>query len=383
MKNKAQNVGTEGLEYYPLAGGTYAVGAGSAVYLSEIVIPSSYNGAAVTEIISEGFVGCDKLEKITLPDTLVTVGSDAFKNCETISEVHISDLEAWCRLDFQVSIAAPLSYDYKLYLNDELVTDLVIPDGITRINNGAFCGCSSLTSVTIHDGVTDIGNSAFSNCPLLERAELPEGLDRLNMYVFSNAESLESIQLPESLTVIDVGAFSGCINLDNLHIPDRVTEIGNSAFSGCSSLSEIILPAGVGVIGDRIFNGCYSLERAELPDGITRIGEYAFAYCSLITDIRIPDGVEEVGKYAFYDCSSLKTVIIPASLTDVGEYAFDGCELVRAVYYGGTEDDWRINFLWNNIPVQTAPRYYYSQNPPAEAGNFWHYAEDGKTPVKW
>ena len=384
VQDNAQSSGTEGLAYYPLPDGTYAVGAGNALYLTEIVIPARHNGAAVTEIVPEGFASCSRLKKITIPETIVTFGADAFMNCDGIAEVHISDLAAWCRIDFQVDVGSPFTYDYKLYLNGGLVTDLVVPDGITKINNGAFCGCTSLVSVTLPDGVTDIGAAAFSSCTMLESVRLPENITELKMYVFSNAESLEDIDLPDSLTKIGSAAFGGCDKLNGVTIPDGVTEIGASAFSGCYSLTDITVPDGVATIGNMTFNGCHALESVYLPDGITGIGDYSFAGCTSLTGIRIPDGTQTIGDYAFNECSSLQSIILPASLIDVGDYTFDGCALFEEVYYGGTENGWRqITFRLNNIAVQTAPRYYYSQSRPAEDGNFWHYDSDGFTPVKW
>lgn len=144
------------------------------------------------------------------------------------------------------------------------------------------------------------------------------------------------------------------------------------------------MPDGVATIGNMTFNGCHALESVYLPDGITGIGDYSFAGCTSLTGIRIPDGTQTIGDYAFNECSSLQSIILPADLTYVGDYTFDGCALFEEVYYGGTENGWRqITFRLNNIAVQTAPRYYYSQSRPAEDGNFWHYDSDGFTPVKW
>ena len=108
--------------------------------------------------------------------------------------MHITDLEKWCKISFKDDEANPLSFAHNLYLNNELITDLVIPGSVTSIGSYTFYGCSGLTSVTIPDSVTSIGDSAFS----------------------------------------------GCSGLTNITIPDSVTSIGNSAFYGCSALKKII-----------------------------------------------------------------------------------------------------------------------------------------------
>lgn len=100
--------------------------------------------------------------------------------------------------------------------------------------------------------------------------------------------------------------------------------------------------------------------------------------------ISISDSVESIGEYAFYGCSTLINIIIPESMTSIGDYAFRDCSSLETVYYGGTVE------LWNGISIGTynenltnATLYYYSESQPTEDGNFWHYAEDGVTPVIW
>ena len=140
--------------------------------------------------------------------------------------------------------------------------DIVLPVGVTSIDDWAFDGCSSLASIDIPEGVTSIGNGAFSG-----------------------SSSLTSIAIPEGVTSIEAGAFLGCSSLTSIVIPEGVTSIGEGAFEDCSSLISIDLPEGVTSIGYGAFSGCSSLTSIDIPESVTSIGEWAFYYCSSLTQV--------------------------------------------------------------------------------------------------
>lgn len=131
-----------------------------------------------------------------------------------------------------------------------------IPDGLTIQNGTVVRYTGSATELVLPEGITAIGEGAFGDC-----------------------DSLTSLHLPASVTKIGDYAFNGCSNLVSIHLPDSVTELGPFTFNGCSSLTTIHLPARVTEIGDFAFNGCSSLVSVNIPDSVTEIAGTAFAGC--------------------------------------------------------------------------------------------------------
>ena len=186
---KDPNADSIGLDFTLSEDETYYILSGVG-YNDDIVIniPAEYNGLPVKEIGNSAFKNYNWVRKINIPDGVTTIGENAFYNCTMLKEinipqtvtsigyaafsgctgltsVHISSIEAWCNIKFANDYANPLNYAHNLYLNGNLVTDLIIPDSVTSIGNYAFENCHGLTSVTIGNSVTSIGDYAFFFCP--------------------------------------------------------------------------------------------------------------------------------------------------------------------------------------------------------------------------
>ena len=236
--------------------------------LSSIVIPDG-----VTSIGNCAFYYCTGLESVSIGKDVSVIGNSAFLKCENLSSVHISDIAAWCNIRYgddhsRSTSDNPLYYAGALYLNGELVTELVIPEGVGEISDYAFQNCDSLTSVVITNGLTRIGNSAFSSC-----------------------DNLKSVVIPDGVTMIDYSAFSACSGLTNVVIPDSVTSIGEGAFYNCYSLTSVVIPESVMYMDGYVFNGCDNLtiycEAVSLPkywDGL-----WNFSRCPVVWGYKSED----------------------------------------------------------------------------------------------
>lgn len=165
---------------------------------------------------------------------------DNYNNDQSMPEiVNISDLSSWCSHDFLYDhfwgfIKNPIAHNAMLFLNGEKLGDhLVIPEGVTKIGDYAFCGCKDITSVKIPNSVTTIGNKAFSGCENITTIEMPNSVTTIGNGAFSYCESLTTIEIPNSVTTIGINAFYGCKKLTSADIPDSVTNIGYGAFLYC------------------------------------------------------------------------------------------------------------------------------------------------------
>lgn len=156
--------------------------------LKEIVLPDS-----VTYIGSYAFAGCSSLTKITIPDSLETIGDSAFRDCTSLKDVYyVGDFACWFDIEFGYSYANPLNMGANLYVNNELLTNLVIPEGVEYIDD-SFQGCPSITTVTIPSSVTDIPDYAFYGCTFLTTVNIPNTVTKIGTSAFENCTSLVKI----------------------------------------------------------------------------------------------------------------------------------------------------------------------------------------------
>ncbi len=282
--------------------------------LTSIIIPDG-----VTSIGNRAFYDCDNLTSIIIPSTVTSIGEDAFGACTKTKNVYITDIGSWCDISFSDESSSPMcsGSGNLIYLDNELITEVIIPEGKTVIKDYAFSGFDELTSITIPESVTSIGNYAFKGC-----------------------DKLSSITIPESVTSIGEEAFSYCDNLTSITIPKSITTIESWMFHACGNLMTVIMPNSVTTIDDYAFNSCRKLNNIIIPESVTNMGDYIFGGCRSLENISIPDGVTNIGLNTFSNCSALSSVVIPISVTNIADNAFNNCSNLSKVYYYGDENEW-------------------------------------------
>lgn len=377
---------------------------------SEIAIPSTYNGLPVkaidreafsrnsritsviigkniTTIYAEAFYNCKNLERVTIGKKVSAIRNEAFSGCPLTDGVYISDLSAWCNVYFDKS-SNPIRGSTKLYLNKELVTDLVISDNITNVSNYAFENYDALTSVAIGNGVKTVGEKAFEYCSNLTNVSIGTNLTSIEKYAFHGCDKLTSVTIrSKAFTINDYafqscgaltdvilygnatissglfsGAFAECkkinytvednayylgneenpylnlvkseLGISTCSINEQCKYICNSAFSGRGSLTSIIIPDSVTTIGSSAFNQCVKLESVVIGKGVTSIGYSAFGECESLVNLTIGTNVKIIEDSAFENCSKLISVIIPDSVTTIERQSFSGCSSLTSVTIG-------------------------------------------------
>lgn len=165
--------------------------------------------------------------------------------------------------------------------------DVVLPSGVTRLENQSFYGCNHLESVTLPNGVEVIGESVFYNCSALKSITIPNSVTSIGQYSFQTCTSLESATISEIVTSIALGLFNGCTALKSIIIPNSVTSIANQAFNNCSGLTSVTIGNLVQTIGSSVFYGCKGLTSITVPASVTSIGASAFNGCTGLTGITI------------------------------------------------------------------------------------------------
>ena len=237
--------------------------------LTNLVVPEG-----VTSIGNSAFYGCSGLTSITLPSSLISIGEYAFQNCSGIETLEYKGtIDQWLSIDF--SSTWTLDSSHTFIVNEEELTNLVVPEGVTSIGERAFYGCSGLTSITLPSSLTSIGDWAFQYC----------------------------------------GRLSGELDLGNC---TRLTSIGNAAFYGCSGLTSITLPSSLTSIGGSAFFDCSGFTSVT-------INQYVF------------ENVTSTSSSCGYILSSIgygRTVLVPANLIDdlhlTNSYLDDESEFTRS-----------------------------------------------------
>ncbi|MEE0060244.1 MAG: leucine-rich repeat domain-containing protein, partial [Acutalibacteraceae bacterium] len=328
----------------------------------DIEIPSSIDDLPVLEIESNTFNYYRKITSVKIPYSVTNIALRTFRDCENLTSIEVSpDNPCYSSIDgvlFNKTQTEIIQFPVNK-LSDSYSSSYVIPDSVITVGDNAFYHCKNLTSVTIPDGVITIGDGAFLSCDITT-LDLPDSVITIGNHSFGECD-ITALELPNSVTSIGDYAFDGCTGLTDIEIPYGVITIGERAFDNCTNLTSIKFPSSVTALGDPLFYACYNLTSVEvspdnpyyssidgvlfdktqskliyypsgkpassyiIPGSVTAIGDYAFTNCTSLTSMAIPSNVTAIGNYTFWRCYNLTNVTMTNSVTYIGMFSFSKC----------------------------------------------------------
>lgn len=264
--------------------------------LTSATIPDS-----VTKIGDYAFFDCSSLTSVSIGNSVTSIGHDAFCNCSRLNRVDINDLTSWCGIKFNNMQANPLLFAKNLYLNGNIISNLVIPNSITVIEPYAFIN-GSFNSIDIPRYVTKVGTQAFDGSTIKIIYWNAENCDPLDHYFNRRYEGGE-----------------------------EVIVVYSKVFGENNTINKIVFGDNVTTIPANICYGFKNLTSVNISESVKTIGNDAFSFCSTLYSIKIPEGVESIKDNAF-NSSSLKKVFLPASIKTLHDHIFLGCDSLNSIY---------------------------------------------------
>lgn len=329
-----------------------------------LVIPYKINGTIITSLASDNsesiLAGAlDKVTKVILPNTITTIGNNAFFNCTSLTSINIPN--------------SVTSIGTSAFNGCTMLTSINIPNSVTSIGTAAFYGCTGLTSINIPNSVTSIEGDTFGACSSLTSINIPSSVTSIRDYVFKNIsssqltiyceqgsyaetyaeafnisvvytdiskETINNLSSKEELERLNYYGNKNIIPADESYF--TVNETGETitgiTMDGENNLfGEVVIPYKINgtiitsIIGRStggaysVLYGSFGITKITLPNTITSIGNNSFVNCSSLTSINISNSVTSIGVNAFKGCTSLTSINIPNSVTSIGSGAFNGC----------------------------------------------------------
>ena len=152
--------------------------------------------------------------------------------------------------------------------------------------------------------LSEVPKWAF-DCSKITELVIPQNITSIGEGAYTNGRELLSVVFPSSLEKIAAWAFASCKSLKSVDIPSSVKTLGSGVFSGCSSLEVVSLSSKLKKIPGLCFNSAQKLSTIDIPSSVTEIGFYAFKECLSLRDVNIPSSIIKIGEGAFSDCSQL------------------------------------------------------------------------------
>ncbi len=281
-------------------------------------------------IASGAMSGCNRVSRVTIPESVKFIGASAFSSCDKLVEVINKSTLDITETSYGLKALTVHSGESKISENDGFI--FFVFDGINYLLG--YIG--DKTEISLPDDFNGESYEIYS-------------------YAFYKRAEITSVIIPNNVTAIGNDAFDYCSGLTEITIPDSVIRIGKYAFRSCDALTKVTVGTGVTSIGRDAFWTCPALTGVYISDiakwcGIDferAAGANPLYYAKnlylngvLVTELYIPSGITHIKNDTFYNCTSIRTVYIPSSVVSIGDYAFHGCDSIERYVYQGSETQW-------------------------------------------
>lgn len=298
------------------------------------------------------FYNCTALKGIVIPSTAVYIGENAFSYCSSLDSIEIgSSVESIgynCFLGAKslTSISVDPANPYfdtvdgilcnadktELLLAPKNLSGMVsIPSNVVRLNDCLFADCNLITELVLNEGLKTIGNNIISGCENISELTIPASVSEISLPNAFMGNSLTSFDVNEGNA--NYSSYDGTLydktgnellrwvleSQNKAVIPEGVTAIGESAFASCVAIEEVVLPSTLKEIKNNAFSWSH-IQNFVLPESLTFIGEDAFSTCLALRSVAIPSGVKSIGVRAFSNCENLEEITLPPDLTEIPDY---------------------------------------------------------------
>ena len=343
----------------------------------------------IKEIKSSAFSGCTALESIVMPDSVDLIYTGIFAGYEGSIEYkgttyRSGDTQKLCMAVCYDENGFLIKDGVLLHAMSDIVSgDVVIPDGVTVIDEWALAYCDKINSITVPGSVKEVKSYAFAEISRLKELTFEEGVTTLGEYILNNSGA-SVIHLPSTLTnipeyalkvkgnstvyeymgveyhnykpmemgenplykllcklmpgynedglLIEDGVLKDCLYCahsyyEPLVIPEGVTAIADGAFTDPPFFSEIQFPETLTEIGEKSLWFTY-IKSVEIPAGVKRLNDSAFTYCQNLKSVKLNEGLEEIGADCFNMCTDLEEINFPSTLKRIEDNAFAGCDML-------------------------------------------------------
>ena len=426
-------------------GAAYEVSAGETFSSDTLILPTYHeDGLPIIRIAKSAFEANEVISAVRFSQKLESIGRLAFTKTnidEAVFPISLQLIEhgAFGNCENLLQIQnLPKTVEERAFAKTA-IQELVIDERTEYIGEKAFAGCDFLSTVIMPTEPPDFGahvfnnslwekkqpkgfiyfgktlyrhkgdfpnnthldlgelpidkviDKAFSDCKGLTSVKIPANV-QFGTWVFYSCEDLTTVQFAQGVTHIPDRTFYDCTNLANIEFSDELTEIGKGAFECVArSLSfwgkalTLILPKDLIKIGDGAFDATFFSDIV-FPEKNIALGRI-FRHSSQLRSISIPDNVVSLDG-TFYSCANMRWIVLPKDIKVLSADTFEGTRIEK-IFIRGTQEEC-LQWLAENADTMEAyiaerqiTVYAYSEDPPTEDGNYWHYDIDGVTPIAW